>query len=217
MGPAGCHRRMIGLTGAWWSDWASWQVWSWPGWVAFAAIGTVGALFVLGYQARLQRNQSLAEAAQRRLDERRRREDFQFEHTPLLWAVGTTIVNLHGQENVTVQLGLHSEGNGVAYNVIANLFALENGHKAGHLGQPIVVPQMRPPAEKSLSYTYALGDLPHHPPLFEALPHQVQLEVGFYNMFGQRIVFAHTCRVGAEGIDITDWPTFTWPWKFAGQ
>jgi hypothetical protein len=200
-----------------WSDWTSWQGWGWQGWAAFAAVGTVGALFILGFQAWLLRNQVVAEAAQRRQDDKRRREDFQFEHTPLLSAVGTANINLHGQQNVTVQLELRAEGDGVAYNVIANLFGLQNGVRDGALGHPVVVNQMRTPAQETLTYTYALADLPHHPALLEALPHQVELEVGFYNMFGQRIVFAHTCRVGAEGVEITDWPTFTWPWEFAGR
>lgn len=195
----------------------AWGGWNWAGWIALGAVGTVGALLVLGYKAWLQRSQSLAEAAQRRQDEGRRREDFQFEHTPLLSAVGTANVNLHGQQNVTVHLGLDAAGEGVAYNVIANLFGLDNGLPSGALGQPVVVPQMRSPAQEPLTYTYSLADLPHHPPLRLALPHQVQLEVGFFNMFGQRIVFTHTCRVSAQGLTITDPPSFTWPWEFAGR
>jgi len=206
---------MIELAAGSASDWTSWQGWGWPGWIAFAAVGTVGALLVLGYQAWLQRGQSLAEAEQRRQDEQHRREDFQFEHTPLLTATGTANVNLHGQQNITVELELHADGDSVAYNVIANLFAFANGGRGAALGQPVVVAQMRPPAQHQLAFTYTAAEVQRAWP--QALPHQVQLEVGFFNMFGQRIVFTHSCTVDAQGIEITNPPTFTLPWQFAGR
>jgi hypothetical protein len=206
---------MVELAAGTSSDWTSWQVWGWPGWVAFAAVGTVGALAILGYQAWLQRGQSVAEAEQRRQDERHRREDFQFEHTPLVTASGTANVSLHGQQDITVELTLYADGASVAYNVIANLFAFANGGQGAHLGHPVVVAQMRPPTQTALTFTYTAAEVGHD--WQHALPHQVRLEVGFYNMFGQRIAFRHSCTVDAEGIEITNPPEFTLPWEFAGR
>ena len=93
---------------------------------------------------------------------------------------------------------------------------MDGGNRANFLGRPVVVAQMRPPTNEPLAYTYAVHDLPGVAPQ-QALPHQVQLEVGFFNMFSQRIVFTHTCRVSAQGFEITDPPTFIWPWEFAGR
>ena len=215
MGLGSKRNLMIQALSNWWTALTAWNGWGWPGWVAIGSIGAAGALLFLAYQTwRLWRDRT-TEANQRREDDQRRREDFQFRHTPLLSATGASPVDLHGQNSVTVRAELHADGDGVAYNVIINLFGLLDGNRHGGLGNPVVVAQVRPPANQPVTFTYELDDLPHKPQHHQALPHQVQLEVGFFNMFGQRVVFSHTARVEGDGLTITDPPSFTWPWKFA--
>jgi hypothetical protein len=74
---------------------------------------------------------------------------------------------------------------------------------------------MRPPAQRALVFTYTSADI--HRNWQQVVPHQVELEVGFFNIFSQRIVFTHSCTVDAQGIEITNPPVFTLPWEFAGR
>ena len=177
-------------------------LWTWSGWGAVGSIGTtiaglatLLALVFFGVQLGMLRRQARRTARDRHDDIQReaarRRQDFEYEHTPVLSVESSGL--RPAPEHIDVVLTVHADGAGAAYNV---LIALTSSTQPPE--HPAVIARvrfMRATASEEVILQWADREQRMYP---------IQLTVTFTNMFGKTIRFRHTGYLGRDELRLTD-------------
>jgi hypothetical protein len=216
----------VHVIGDWWNAFQGWYVWQWQGWVALGAIGTVGALAALYVQTRRLGQQLKLERGARRDDERERRETLQRANTPYLSIEGALRNSVTFGQTLSITAILHADGNGVAHNIVANIFRRmepEDQHmntpqpirymRAGGADQRFIFEcDMRNVDPKHLGVDAAIANLRQD-------PLSVRVDISFLNQFDQQIQFTQHGKVevllaggtNTQMFVTTDPPSYKWP------